>query len=303
MPAIDSSPIDAFIIGNRAKEHFEKIIKADNITPRDISQLSKLFSKFQLISMVCQLMAFFFSGDNDQSELNTVSRNNITTGVSTHESLSQTSSNTISNRDSNSSDLIVITSSNTKCSDSAVSVTNSFKYSKLASESGYSISSKSATIDESSKTDQVEEEENKMELVELNSSHNYHRELPVDVPDSFVGVVKQTPRYPPPHPPPQPPTRFDSASGRGVTEEKLRKYSEEIYKKKDEEEFLRSSIRRSKKLQQLESSRNQMEPMVNIAFEPDDEVLVAYNNNSYGSFPLRAERESDKGKSPGNHNQ
>ena len=43
-PALDSSPIDAFIIGNRAREHFEKIIQSDSITPRYIAQLSKLFS-------------------------------------------------------------------------------------------------------------------------------------------------------------------------------------------------------------------------------------------------------------------
>lgn len=144
-----------------------------------------------------------------------------------------------------------------------------------------------------------------MELVELNSSHNYsiHREMPVDVPDSFVGMVKQTPRYPPPHPPPQPPQRFSTlehnnqiTANSRIDDEKIRKYSDDIYKKKEEEEFLRSSVRRSKKLQQLQERKvNQMEPMVNIAFEPDDEVLVAYNNNSYGSFPLRAERESDKG--------
>lgn len=144
-----------------------------------------------------------------------------------------------------------------------------------------------------------------MELVELNSPHNnysIHRELPVDVPDSFVGVVKQTPRYPPPHPPPQPPQRFSTlehqqlALNNRINSEKIRKYSDEIYHKKEEEEFLRSSIRGSKKLQQL-IERNHAEPMVNIAFEPDDEVLVAYNNNTYGSIiPARRERESDKGR-------
>ena len=242
------------------------------------------------------------TGDKDQSELNSVSRNQ-------HESVSQTSSN-LSNRDSNSSDIIVITSSQSKCSDSAsVSVSNSFKYTKLASESGYSISSSKSTTDDTSKVTDLNSSDNnksKMELVELNSPQNYsmHRELPVDVPDSFVGVIKQTPRYPP-HPP-QPPQRFSTlehnnqlALSNRINNEKLRKYSDEIYRKKDEEEFLRTSIRDSKKLQQLQelNKMNHMEPMVNIAFEPDDEVLVAYNNTTYGSVAgQRNERESDKGK-------
>lgn len=230
-----------------------------------------------------------------------------------HESLSQTSSN-ISNRDSNSSDLIVIsTTQQSKCSDSASvqSVSNSYKYTKLASESGFSISSSKSTADETSKvTDPISSDNNnnpnkaKMELVELNSPHNYsiHREMPVDVPDSFVGVVKQTPRYPPPHAPPAPPQRFSTlehnnqlALSNRINSEKLRKYSDEIYRKKDEEEFLRTSLRSSKKLQQLQERKlNYGEPMVNVAFEPDDEVLVAYNS-TYGSSSTRSERESDKG--------
>jgi hypothetical protein len=115
-----------------------------------------------------------------------------------------------------------------------------------------------------------------MELVELSASHNLtpnrqpHRELPVDVPDSFVGVVKQTPRYPPPHPPPQPPQRNTSQA---PPSDKIRKYSEEINRKKAEEEFLRSSLRGSKKLQQLEQKQSQLdfEPVVNDAFEADDD--------------------------------
>ncbi|CAG2122016.1 unnamed protein product, partial [Medioppia subpectinata] len=117
-----------------------------------------------------------------------------------------------------------------------------------------------------------------MELVELSASHSLspnrqttggHRELPVDVPESFVGVVKQTPRYPPPHPPPAPPQRTSSQAPQN---EKIRKYSEEISQKKAEEEFLRSSLRGSKKLQQLEHNKpKELEPVVNNAFEADDD--------------------------------
>ena len=222
-----------------------------------------------------------------------------------HESLSSQASSNLSNRDSNSSDLIVITSSQSnKCAGSAsVSVSNSFKHTKLTTESDYSISSFKFNTDDTSNPINLDNK-NKMELIELKTSpHNYsiHREMPVDVPDTFVGVIKQTPRYPPPHPPPQPPQRFSTlehnnqlALNNRINSEKLRKYSDEIYRKKDEEIF-RSSIRDSKKLQQLQERKlNYGEPVVNIAFEPDDEVLVAYNNNSYGSIPVRTERESEK---------
>ncbi len=84
------------------------------------------------------------------------------------------------------------------------------------------------------------------------------------------GVVKQTPRYPPPHPPPQPPQRNSSQA---PPSDKIRKYSEEINRKKAEEEFLRSSLRGSKKLQQLEQKQSQLdfEAVVNNAFEADDD--------------------------------
>lgn len=291
-----------------------------------------------------------------------------------HQSLSQTSSNQ-SNRDSNSSDLIVVSSSQSRSSyDSTLtSISNSFKYAKLASESAHSIDSslKSTTKDSSDKTSADEEQlfdcykekdqkssplsssttsssasvseseirtlptkvptdqtSAKMELVELSSAHpsfQMHREMPVDVPDSFVAVVKQTPRYPPPHPPPQPPQRYSSNDFNHAMNQsnnaqdnqislnnrmdKYRKYSDEIQRKKEEEEFLRSSLRSSKKLQQLqESNKNGLtganhlcEPMVNIAFEPDDELMVSYTNakmnpNTLGqSYAIRNDRESDKG--------
>ena len=58
-------------------------------------------------------------------------------------------------------------------------------------------------------------------------------------------------------------------------QDKIRKYSEEVNKKKAEEEFLRSSLRGSKKLQQLEQKPQQTQeffPVVNNAFVPDDDV-------------------------------
>lgn len=121
-----------------------------------------------------------------------------------------------------------------------------------------------------------------MELVELSRTNlsgagrtAEHRELPVDVPDSFIGVVKQQPRYPPPAPAAQP---RSSVAGHVPDGEKLRKYSDDVTKKKAEDELMRSSLRGSKKLQQLEGKRptrqegGELQSAVNDAFEPDDEL-------------------------------
>ena len=96
----------------------------------------------------------------------------------------------------------------------------------------------------------------------------------------MIGVVKQTPRYPPPQPPPQPPLRTSSQAPQN---EKIRKYSEEVNNKKAEEEFLRSSLRGSKKLQQLEQNKTkELEPVVNNAFEADDDDSEAHNEANKG---------------------
>ncbi|XP_075585433.1 MAGUK p55 family member stardust isoform X2 [Dermatophagoides farinae] len=409
---LDSSPIDAFIIGNRAREHFDKIVNNNNIDndddgdwpnnnnknnienkpnkstssssstpnknrktptkvikPRDIAELSKLLNEEDNRPQ-----------QHQQVEIKHQQPSSVIQSFKQHKSLSPTSSNqSSSNRDStqnstsnNSSDFIVITTTSSSsviantqrqqkviATSTDVNPSSSFKYAKLTSESGYSISSVCLNAETSyDKTIIVEQEQkqqpesNKMELVELNSQqshhhhhhhhHNHHhthphqqqhqqhqsfqihRELPVDVPDSFVGVVKQTPRYPPP----QPPQRFTStssssgpANAHSVTTttdqrlnltDKYRKYSDEFNRKKEEEEFLRSSLRSSTKLQQLKEQNNNghhmIEPMVNIAFEPDDDqqqqqLMVSYSNNGYGSFAttqqppssnIRMERESDK---------
>lgn len=123
-----------------------------------------------------------------------------------------------------------------------------------------------------------------------------HREMAVDVPDSFVGVAKTAPRYPPPRPtvpPPKPseaprgsPAREPLTNGRpnGVVPtdeqlERIRKYQDELRQRREdgerqarEEEFLRSSLRGSKKLRALEQNPPGT-PVVgvdNTAFEIDD---------------------------------
>ncbi|XP_064484549.1 protein PALS1-like isoform X2 [Ornithodoros turicata] len=129
-----------------------------------------------------------------------------------------------------------------------------------------------------------------------------HREMAVDVPDSFVGVAKTAPRYPPPRPsvpPPKPSGSSRSSPAReppltngrvnGVvpTDEQLdriRKYQDELRQRREEgerqaqeEEFLRSSLRGSKKLRALEQNPPEL-PVVgvdNTAFEIDDTTVAA----------------------------
>lgn len=134
-------------------------------------------------------------------------------------------------------------------------------------------------ITSSAASARVDSSRNKMELVELSRvSGQEHRELPVDVPDTFVGVVKQQPRYPPTKPTVAP---GHSAAARPDAD-KLKKYQAEVTKKKAEEEFLRSSLRGSKKLQQLEQKQRFGEAVDNAAFEPDQVDSAASGELSKG---------------------
>lgn len=151
-----------------------------------------------------------------------------------------------------------------------------------------------------------------MELVELNSlNHNQqHQERAVDVPESFIAVVKQAPRYPPPACHQQKSTlsrdrtdnRMNLSNEKlrlnynqnininnnrvGYEPEKLLRYSEEIErKKKSHEEFLRSSLRSSRLSGRLNGSRGSASrqsanefktAIVNSGFE--DEEYFDINN-------------------------
>ena len=151
-----------------------------------------------------------------------------------------------------------------------------------------------------------------MELVELNSLNQQHQERAVDVPESFIAVVKQAPRYPPPacHQQKNTLSRLDRTDNRmnlsneklrlnynqnininnnkvGYEPEKLLRYSEEIERrKKSQEEFLRSSLRSSVRLSgRLNGSRSSAgrqsanefkNAIVNSGFE--DEEYFDVNN-------------------------
>lgn len=137
-----------------------------------------------------------------------------------------------------------------------------------------------------------------------------HRELPVDVPDSFVGVKKQAPRYPPPKPnrqvSPSVPnnylTTFNNApstmpynnttSATSTTAQQQQQpglHSPISQNTAANIVTHNSSLRSSIKLKQLEKSRNgqhgnypvgHMQPAVNQAFElNEDETAVTTINN------------------------
>ncbi|KAL0280699.1 UNVERIFIED_CONTAM: hypothetical protein PYX00_001917 [Menopon gallinae] len=143
-----------------------------------------------------------------------------------------------------------------------------------------------------------------------------HRELPVDVPESFIAISKTPPRYPPPRiqsatpmngsakpvppprdhlriekdgrlmnrlPAPQVPARtvttINNNTHREPTKQELdsiRKFEEQIRQRKEEEEriakqneFLKSSIRSSKKLQAVES-HPPLRGVVNDAYSDEE---------------------------------
>ncbi|KAK7103098.1 hypothetical protein V1264_018062 [Littorina saxatilis] len=141
-----------------------------------------------------------------------------------------------------------------------------------------------------------------------------HREMAIDCPESFIATVKSPPRYPPPNngapaplprvPPTTPSKKGDGGQERARTDamlsdaaymvaggdqnkptneqlERLRKHQDELRKRREEEsrhqqeqDFLRSSLRESKKLQALENRR--MAQATQLAAPPVGIVNTAF---------------------------
>lgn len=124
-----------------------------------------------------------------------------------------------------------------------------------------------------------------------NPKASKHRELPVDVPDSFIGIAKQSPRYPPPKP-----HRQVSPSVNNLTTFNHTTATANLYNSSNNAQQSvvppiaqstaasifthNSSLRSSVKLKQLEKSRNghngnhpmgQMQPAINQAFELNED--------------------------------
>lgn len=131
-----------------------------------------------------------------------------------------------------------------------------------------------------------------------------HRELPVDVPDSFVGVAKQSPRYPPPKPhrqvsplPMNNSTTFNHApssnnpynqTGNTNSCTQQQPVIPPTLSQNTAANIVshNSSLRSSIKLKQLEKSRNgqhggypvgQMQPAINQAFELNEDDAASTN--------------------------
>lgn len=138
-----------------------------------------------------------------------------------------------------------------------------------------------------------------------------HRELPVDVPDSFVGIAKQSPRYPPPKPhrqisPSMPMnnlTTFNHApstvpyNGANNVSNCAQQPNIPPLSQNNVANIVahNSSLRSSIKLKQLEKSRNgqhgnypvgQMQPAINQAFELNEGDSLPMPTNQNNNHPI-----------------
>ncbi|XP_052742033.1 protein PALS1 isoform X6 [Bicyclus anynana] len=142
-----------------------------------------------------------------------------------------------------------------------------------------------------------DDEPDMLTMLPLPSDTGPHREMPVDVPDSFIARNKTPPRYPPPRPPqvngsargaPAVPPREATrdAPPRPPAHEiaSISKYQEQLRQRKEAEEriaaqneFLRNSLRNSSKLQVLANEPSST-AFVNDAYEEDvsDEASHLY---------------------------
>ncbi|XP_064601586.1 protein PALS1-like [Liolophura sinensis] len=158
-----------------------------------------------------------------------------------------------------------------------------------------------------------------------------HREMAVDCPESFVGASKAPPKYPPPSTPQAAHTMSrvpnsheyydsqDSSWSEQLTDaysytmpasnmqpkvtadqlERLHRHQEELRKRREEEsrvmteqEFLRTSLRGSKKLQALESSKRPPVGVVNDAFDEDSISLGREADvDGHATLPIRGQKE------------
>ncbi|XP_026330894.1 MAGUK p55 subfamily member 5 isoform X5 [Hyposmocoma kahamanoa] len=160
-----------------------------------------------------------------------------------------------------------------------------------------------------------DDDKDMLTMLSLTSDTGPHREMAVDVPDSFIARNKTPPRYPPPRPPQQvngtaktgapavpPREQTRDAPPRPPYDNKdqlaIKKYQEQIRQRKEEEnriaaqnEFLRTSLRGSHKLQALEASAPTA-AFVNDAYEEDvsDEGAQLYNIVEYEDVMMALQR-------------
>lgn len=136
-----------------------------------------------------------------------------------------------------------------------------------------------------------------------NQKMSKHRELPVDVPDSFVGIAKQSPRYPPPKPhrqvSPSVPGNNLTTFSHSSTNQPYNANGCASNQQPAAPPIAQStaanivnhntSLRSSIKLKQLEKSRGgyqagQLQPAVNQAFEMNEDELQSAPNTQPANY-------------------
>ncbi|KAK3757791.1 hypothetical protein RRG08_027150 [Elysia crispata] len=157
-----------------------------------------------------------------------------------------------------------------------------------------------------------------------------HREMAIDVPENFVASVKSPPRYPPPQSSAATsPTHHSKGGGKGNGTpysqnslspgshhhqhmqptadelERLHRHQEDLKKRREEEsrqqaeqDFLRASLRGSKKLQALEENRRQVAAMshgfVNTAYNDEERLDDDDDDVDFSHTRLNLRRDSDE---------
>lgn len=137
-----------------------------------------------------------------------------------------------------------------------------------------------------------------------------HREMAIDCPSTFVGMKKEPPRYPRPlsiiqnsvgtvpkgkTPPSTLPRAQDQKSAKSLEDdrermERIKRYQDDLAKRREmedrarrEQEFLRTSLRGSKKLQELEERKMRggvitSAGFINPTYLVEEEELIQQNN-------------------------
>ncbi|KAG9509737.1 MAGUK p55 subfamily member 5, partial [Fragariocoptes setiger] len=250
---IDASLLDAFVIGSRAKYQLEKIVKQINIVAsKDLRQIT---NKMELVELN--------NTTPNHSQSNAISSNGggNTGAIGAPQKL--TGLATTSNSSSNAPiDSLVIGGS---ISSGGGSIPN-----ELINSHSQSNSQRAHT----------------------NSRQPKHREVPVDVPDSFIGMAKQSPRYPPPKPHRQltpvsnnVPYHVSPHTVQNASLNHQHQHQQQAQTYSQGPKIMKSSLRDSVKLKLLEqttyNSNGQtvynLQPAVNRAYEPDDEILGSNN--------------------------
>ncbi|XP_062714438.1 protein PALS1 isoform X5 [Aedes albopictus] len=115
------------------------------------------------------------------------------------------------------------------------------------------------TLKPSLPIDDYQEEVELYNMISANQDNGPHREMAVDVPESFIARQKTPPRYPPP---------------RSTTQEQLRRRREEEERIAAQNDFLRNSIRGSQKLRHLQDNPVVEKPTIGVdneAYTEDEE--------------------------------